>query len=383
MIVGYVHFGGAMGDGVRVTAIRRFFDEEEIAHREFVLTHIRKPVDISRETLSLAGLRHVARKLFVDRAHPLLKEINWHVEVRQWEESVQAAVKQLLGQASQVDVLHAELVFAGLACARVKSLCGKPYVYDMHGLIGEEAKLTGSHEYSQACRRWEREVVTGADRIIVVTEAIREYVRETYGVPSERIVLCPNGSYVNGIEARFRNPIRVLYAGNFAPYENVMSFVRTAELVAGKEVRFVLMGDGAQRNEIFDYINSRSVDVVYLGKKKYEQVFPIFAAMQVGFFGQVGGTAMTGSPIKVLDYAACGLPVIAGPGAWADPIRRYNCGVIVDDASPEQFAGAIKQFTDEEAWVTMSRSAKRMVNDLFQWKDVLRPLKNLYGTELS
>jgi len=271
------------------------------------------------------------------------------------------------------------LVFAGLVCARVKALSGKPYVYDLHGLISEESRLTGSREYSQACKRWEREVVLNADRVIVVTEAIRDYLHHFYEVPLERIVLCPNGSYVNNIKAQFGDPLHVVYGGNFAPYENVMSFVRTAELLASDRVRFVLMGDGAQRNEIFDYINKNAIDVIYLGKKKYEQVFKMFGRMQVGFFGQEGGTPMTGSPIKVLDYASCGLPIIAGPGPWAGPIKRFNCGVIVDEISPEQFAKGIEQFTNPASWEAMSQNAKEMIRELFQWKDVLRPLKDLYS----
>lgn len=375
MTVGYLHFGGLMGDAVRINAIRRFFDDNDIPYREIGLAHHRKRVDILRETLSPSGIRHLARKVFIDRAHPFLKELNWHVEVRQWEESVENVVRDLVPQAHSVDIFQAELIFGGLVCARLKALSGRPYVYDMHGLISEEAKLTGSQEYAQACSRWEHEVVTNADRIVVVTQDIRDYVNRVYDVPLEKLILCPNGTYVKDIEARFCNPLQVLYAGNFAPYENVMTFIKTAELIAGERIRFVLMGDGAQRNEIFDYMNKNSIDVVYLGKKKYEQVFDVFGQMQVGFYG---GTSLTGSPIKILDYASCGLPIIAGPGPWADTIKRFNSGVIVDEISPQCFAEAIKQLNDRSLWEAVSRNAKTMISEVYQWKDLLRPLVDLY-----
>jgi glycosyltransferase involved in cell wall biosynthesis len=375
MTVGYLHFGGLMGDAVRIHAIRQFFVDNAITFREIGLEHNRKRVDILRETLSPSGFRHLARKVFIDRAHPFLKEINWHVEVRQWEESVENAARELVPQAHSVDIFHAELIFAGLVGARLKALSGKPYVYDMHGLISEEAKLTGSQEYAQACSRWEREVVTNADRIIVVTKDIYDFVNRVYKVPPEKLTLCPNGTYVKDTQAKFCNPLHVLYAGNFAPYENVMTFMKTAELIASERIRFVLMGDGALRNEIFDYMNKNSVDLVYLGKKKYDQVFDFFWQAQVGFYG---GTSLTGSPIKILDYASCGLPIIAGPGPWAETIKKFNSGVIVDEISPQCFADAIKQLNDRSLWEAMSENAKAMIKEAYQWKDLLRPLVDLY-----
>src|SRR6266851_795785 len=169
MSLGYVHFGGPMGDGVRVDAIRRFFDENGITYFEFALIHQRKDVDIVREVLSPRGAKHLLRKLALDRSHPILKELNWHIEAQQWEKSIEQGVRLIGGHLGSVDFLLAETLFAGIVCLQLKEARNTPFVYDMHGVTQEESKLTGSHEWMTWCASWERRVMQGADQVLVVS----------------------------------------------------------------------------------------------------------------------------------------------------------------------------------------------------------------------
>jgi glycosyltransferase involved in cell wall biosynthesis len=381
--IGFVHFGGGMGDLVRVKAVRRFFDDNSIPYKDFSLSHVRAPVNILRELIRPGSLRHLARKCFIDGKHPLLKEINWRVEVRQWESDVKRAANQIAEQIEGLDLLHAETAFAGLVCRRVKQLRGLPYVYDAHGFLSEESKLVGSLEYVRACERWDREVIQDAQTIVVVSEAARDHLETRYGFPRTRTLLCPNGTYSRPSQANYQEPLNIVFAGNFAPYENVMTFVKTAALVASEKVRFVLIGDGAQRNEIFDYVNSQGIDITYLGKKRFERVFDFLGQMQVGFVGYDGEPTPLAHPMKIGDYASCGLPILAAPGAWTDPIKRYGCGVVTTGIQPEQFAAAIETFLNRGRWESMSGNAKKMANEVFPWQLRLRPLGELYGARVG
>src|SRR5262245_14268477 len=127
-----------MGDHVRIASIRRFFEDNTIPFREFALTHERHPVNILREIRRLGGLKQCACKFLGNRAYPLLREINWSVEIRQWEEEIDRSANRVSRDARAVDVFHAELVQSALVCRRVKELTKRPYVYDMHGLLSEE-----------------------------------------------------------------------------------------------------------------------------------------------------------------------------------------------------------------------------------------------------
>lgn len=383
--VGYVHFGGNVGDLVRVEAIRRFFDEERIAYREFALTQERRRVDIVRELFSAVGVRHLSRKILRDRQHPLMKELNWHIEARQWQENVEEGARSLAPQVGGLDILHAETLAAGLVCLQLKQARGLPFVYDMHGVVGEEAKLTGSSEWASWCQASERRVMQAADYVLAVSQLMANYVAEVYGVARDKILVLPNGSYVSERQAKFAEPLKVIYAGNFAAFERVMEFVRTAELCAGDHCQFWLLGDGALRNEVFDYINKNFVDIIYYGRKPRAVAMDYCAAAQVGFSGHAGCLNVEQDfpqqiccPIKIFDYAACGLPVIVPKGEWSALVAEADCGIVVETCEAKAFAEAIEQLRDRAVWERQSRNAKELIRSRFQWSQVLAPLRALY-----
>lgn len=372
MLLGLVHSTVALGESLRVRAIQRFLGNEGIAWREIRLERPRPSVDMVREALTPTGLRHLFRKVFVDRSHPVLRELTFMIEIRQIEASLRSAVEKM--RTETADVFQAEGVFEALACARA----GRPYVLDMHGLLKEETELYGSPDLTAHYSRWEVEAVAGARQIIVVTERMRRRVHEQFGRRLDDVIVCPNGTVLTDLQARFAAPLGVIYAGSFAAYENVLAYVKTAEIKAGPRFRFWLMGDGAQRNEIFDYANENSVDLTYLGRRPYAAAREILASMQVGVLAQHGGMPYTGNPLKVVDYASCGLPMLAGPGPWAQPTLHYGCGVIVPTASPEDFAAVLEEFADPVRWQRMSDAGKAMVRERFEWRTTLGPMRTLY-----
>jgi hypothetical protein len=206
-----------------------------------------------------------------------------------------------------------------------------------HGIAAEEARLTGSGEWASWCRRREQRVVSAARDVLVVSPLSRDYVHRTYGKPLERVHVVPNGTDLSDRQAAFRTPLTVVYAGNLAPYENVMEFVRLAELGARDGFRFWLLGDGTLREPLFDYVNSRGVDLAYFGRKDRGQALDRCALAQAGFVGQMGTLDWERDParhlccpIKPFDYASRGLPVLAPRGEWSGCSREADAAVIVE-----------------------------------------------------
>lgn len=391
MIIGYLHVGGGIGDRVRVEAVRRFLDEQGVAYRELLLVRgERRRPDIAREMATLTGARHLARKLLLDRSHPLLTEMNWHIEGRQWEEDVKRSLPELRARAAAVDIIHAETLTAAIAGVLLKEETGKPLVFDMHGILREEARLSGSQEWVGWCERWERLVVQRADAVLVVSPLMAKYVVEQYGVSGARVHLVPNGADVRSHHARFERPLKVVYAGNFAPFENVLDFIRTAERAAADDLEFWLLGDGVLRNEVFDYINQRGVSLIYFGRKPRSVALDTCSRAQVGFAGQSGAVDLKrdfprqiGCPIKLFDYASCGLPIVAPPGEWSALIEESGCGLVVGACEAGAYAEALQELRDPDKWTRMSRNGIELIRSRYQWTQVLAPLVNLYQQVLA
>ncbi len=389
-MIGYVHFGGRMGDKVRIDAIRSHLQARGAAFAEFELAHERPRVDIVRELVSPRGVSHLATKLFRDRAHPLLREINWGVEVDQWKASVAAGAARVATERAGVTVVLAEAFLAGLVAAELKERCGIPFVFDMHGAISQEAPLTGSSEYSAFATEAERRIVAAADVTIAASGVMADFVASAYGVARDRIVVIPNGSDVSSRQARYASPATIVFAGNLAPYENVVEFVRAAELAAAdRGFTFWLMGDGVKREELLGYVNERYVDLLYWGRRRRQDALDICARAQIGFVGQAGDADLAAHsphlifcPIKLFDYASCGLPVIIPPGEWSPLVERHDIGVVAARPEAAAFLEAADALRDRATWQRKSANAREMVRAHCQWSQLLLPLEGVLESAL-
>jgi glycosyltransferase involved in cell wall biosynthesis len=384
--VGFLHPGGVVGDRVRIDAIRTFFQRNGIPFRELPLAPPPLRVDIVSEAFSWTGLRHVARKLLRDRSHSVLKEIHWSLEARRCEDAAAALATRLRSEADGLDVLQAEGITEGIACLSLLEERGIPFVLDMHGIAAEEARLTGSGDWVRWCRNTEQRVVAAARDVLVVSPLSRDYVHTTYGKPLDRIHVVPNGSEPAESSAEFRTPLTVVYAGNLAPYENVMEFARLAARGAPEGLRFWLVGDGVLREPLLDYVNSRGVDLVYFGRRTRPAALQLCLGAQAGFAGQSGARDLErdhprqlACPIKLFDYAACGLPLVAPRGEWSAILEEADCGVIVEAPEAPAYLDALRQLADPTVWSRKARNGVELVRSRFLWSHVLEPLRALYG----
>jgi glycosyltransferase involved in cell wall biosynthesis len=266
-------------------------------------------------------------------------------------------------------------------CALVKEKTKKPFIFDMHGLQAQEAKFRGeSSSRINFLEEVERVTVDRADLVVVMSRAMRNFVADNYGTPPDRFIVIPNGSTPYPTRARYDKPLRVVYGGIIDYYERVEDFVAAGQILQGGDYQFVMMGDGRLRNKVLDHINNNRVDIIYIGRKSREESLKRFSQMQVGVAPSTKDiTRRVASPIKVLDYAACGLPVVTvDVGEWSDLVSKHDAGIVVAKSDAKEFATAIEQLSDKSLWMQKSSNAVRMVQEECLWEKVLQPLTELY-----
>jgi len=85
-------------------------------------------------------------------------------------------------------------------------------------------------------------------------------------------------------------------------------------------------------------------------------------------------TASEGFPKCVLEALACGLPVISTGVSVLSQLQRNGCGVLIDQATPEAVAVAIRKcVTDPKVYLTMTTQALDTARkfSLDQWRDTI------------
>lgn len=176
-------------------------------------------------------------------------------------------------------------------------------LFEPKSIVGRLAKFFDSW----ACRL--------ASRVLVDTEEHSRYVTDMFGKARSAIGVVPLGAD----ESVFRKdwkavvaPRRVVFHGTFVPLQGLETILRSAALLRGAGVDFVLIGDGQEGEFVDSIIRDRQLsNVKRTGLLPLDQVAPILssAAVVLGIFG-VSEKAARVVPNKVFEAIAVGRPVI-------------------------------------------------------------------------
>lgn len=196
-----------------------------------------------------------------------------------------------------------------------------------------------------------------ADVVACVSSAVAQEVRRL-GAPAERIVVTPcsadpevftrtqhDASQVRtdlGLEGR----VVVGWLGSFRRFHGLDLLLEAYALAREHhpELALLLVGDGAERSSVEDEVRSRALpDVVFTGMVPHDQVPCHLAAMDIGVVVDPGASQWHYSPLKLQEYMASGLAVVAPrSGQVPTTVRDQREGLLVTPNDPVALATCLR-----------------------------------------
>ena len=87
-------------------------------------------------------------------------------------------------------------------------------------------------------------------------------------------------------------------------------------------------------------------------------------------------------PIKLFEYMAAGMPVIASDfPVWREIVDDAGCGLLVDPRDPAAIAAAVNELmADEPRMRALGESGKQAVLNKYSWAAEADKLVKLYAT---
>src|SRR5262249_49188549 len=226
-------------------------------------------------------------------------------------------------------------------------------VYDIQSGLALTAGLTEKSWITRGCRLIERIAFNRVDRLVVLSEHMKEALRAN-GVRTPIEVMPPQvepDAIVCLPEPTSGTPVLV-YSGNFGYKQGLFQLLDVAECLfkRGRNVRFVLRGDGSKKQELIDEIARRQLKNVSV-----EPLLPrsqLSMAMAEGIIHlvpQLPQGAECALPSKVFAIMAAGRPFIAtalpdSPLALFE--EEVRSGVCVEPFNSEAFANAVEKLLD-------------------------------------
>lgn len=219
-----------------------------------------------------------------------------------------------------------------------------------------------------------------ADKIIVISEDFKKNIMDK-GVPEEKIeviynwvdeqavVDIPRGKNVlfdrYGLD---RNKFYVTYNGNIGMSQNLDLLMSVAKDLEGNDdIRFVLVGNGAYKEQLEKLIVEKNIsNVTLLPFQPYEDISHVFSLGDVSLVISKPGVGANSVPSKTWSIMSASRPVLANfdENELKTIIEGNNCGIFTKAGDKVAFTDAIlKLYSDRELCREMGNNGRKFVMD--------------------
>ena len=220
--------------------------------------------------------------------------------------------------------------------------CGVPGILEVNAPLIDEQRTHRVLVDEQAADAALQEQVQAALATICVSDPVRDWViARTEGT---RVFTVPNGVNVHRITPQPESPGApvVTFVGTLKPWHGVDVLLR-ARAQAHKDWQLRIMGDGPMRAELDDLARSLGIDVDFRGAVAPDAIPQHMAGTAIGvapYPAMDTDSDQYFSPLKVYEYMAAGLPVVASRVGQLPEIMGESA-YLVPPSDPEALAEAL------------------------------------------
>lgn len=238
-----------------------------------------------------------------------------------------------------------------------------PFVFEVRDLWPESLAAVGVGNEDSVLHRTLGAVAgflyEHADRIVVVTPAFREYLVGGWNIAPEKIAVVENGVETDLFapsseesrnsfrrELAVENRFLVCYIGTMGMAHGLETLLEAASELqkSSPNVLFLLVGEGAEKERIRAIAQSRDLgNVRFLDQQAREKIPALIAASDASVvLLKKTDVFKTVIPTKMLEFMACGCPVILGVDGQARRILdEAGAGIAIKPENADALAGAI------------------------------------------
>ena len=248
---------------------------------------------------------------------------------------------------------------------RIAQLAGARLVHEVHDLWPlSPVELSGMspwHPFALICQSAEDAAYRHSNAVVSMLPKVHAHMARR-GLDLKKLFIVPNGispeewaaqpaplraDVEQAIDAARRaGAVIVGYAGSMGRPNALDVLLDAARLLADRPLRFVLVGDGHERERMAARLRTEGLaQVALLPPIPKAQVPAFLAAIDIAYLGwQRQPLYRFGiAPNKLMDYMMAARPVLHSVEAGNDPVAESGCGLTVAPEAPEEVARGLRQ----------------------------------------
>lgn len=304
-----------------------------------------------------------------------------------------AALRGLFLKKFDVVIATSPQLLVGLSGWMIARLRGAKFVFEVRDLWPESLIATGVSTSSWMYRsllKISTRLYKNADHIVVVTPAFKQHIEAKFGCPAEKISVVPNGvdlDWIASARARYvpaqDGKFVVSFIGTIGNAHGVDVVLKAATILreSHPSVLFRIIGEGAERERIESCIKEQNCgNLQFLGHQPREKVPELIWNSDVCMVllkrSEVFKTVI---PTKMLEFMACGRPVILGvEGQALEILQEAQSGIAIPPEDAEALVAAVLQLkANRDLCETFARNGQRYIREKMSRKSTAAEYERL------
>jgi glycosyltransferase involved in cell wall biosynthesis len=268
------------------------------------------------------------------------------------------------------------------SCAAVEFARGEgiPGILEVNARLVEEQANHRSLVDHAGANEVTRRAFHAASAVLCVSEGVADYVR-SFGAGYQRIHVIPNAVNQRTFIPRQRrangsnrNEFTIGFVGSLKPWHGVDRLIAAYEQLwnHGPNWRLKIVGDGPDRTRLESLVRALPARVAssieFVGIIPHADIPAALTTLDAAVAPGVTGEEYF-SPLKVFEYMAAGLPIVAARlGQLATIIEHGETGLLYNPDDSMELAGAVLRLRDDrEAAARMGDAARHAVAAHHTW----------------
>ncbi len=261
-----------------------------------------------------------------------------------------------------------------------------PLVTWMHALALHEHRHYENHFFRipGLGEKTEKEMIQGSDRVIVVSEELKQYLSNGT-LPSSHFKVVSNGVDAkkfkpsennHGVRSKFpvKDAVVLGFVGSFSPWHGIQTLKSWIPyvLTSFPQACFLLIGDGPLRKEL-----EKNDRVVLTGQIEHSQVAASIQAMDICLLPYEQTESFYFSPLKLFEYMACAKSVLArGIGQIQKVMEDGQSGMLYE--TMEEAQEKLKMLIENsDVRKRLGENARRKILESYTWRHTAQAVEEV------
>lgn len=297
---------------------------------------------------------------------------------------------------ARYDIVHFRTMWAALPVVVEKPRQGFRVVCEVNAVESIELKyhypaLRAAPDVLAKLRTQEEQAFAAADVLITPSGLTKRYLTHRQ-VPAEKIHVIPNGvdlaCFAPAESISTGDTLQVLYLGTLAPWQGVEVLLDALKLLEDGPLHLRIVGQDSSKwrrpleKRISKLALTERVDI--LPPVPHEEVPALIAQADIcaaPLAPTERNTVQGCHPIKLLEYMACGKPIVASDlPVVRDILTHEESALLCKVDKPARFAEALRRLADDPALRHhLGATAARIAGERFSWARAQEDLLAVYA----